>query len=347
MFRMTLFFVIAGFFGRLLLTRDGVKAFIGNRVRRILLPLIVFWFVVLPPIVVAWIWAAYKVYGDQMPPPDPREGPEWLPLPLTHLWFLYILVWMYAGSLVVCEIGSWIDRSGRWRERLDQVVARLIQSYVAAPLLAAPTCVSLILLKNWPAWFGIPTPDRSLVPELTPMIAFATAFGFGWMLQRQVSVLKIWERQWAVHLAFALVTTGLCFSLMGVKPFYAPIAEEWRKVMYAICYTLGIWEWTFATFGLALVYCSDNSPRRRYLADSSYWVYLMHLPVVFLLQVAIQDAPGHWAIKFSFVFGMSMLILLASYHWLVRPTWIGRWLNGRSYPRVPVVPVACESQAVT
>ncbi|MBK8542550.1 MAG: acyltransferase family protein [Caulobacteraceae bacterium] len=41
-FRMTVFFVLAGFFGRLLLERLGVGAFVMNRVKRIATPLVMF-----------------------------------------------------------------------------------------------------------------------------------------------------------------------------------------------------------------------------------------------------------------------------------------------------------------
>src|SRR6185295_12452682 len=43
MFRMTTFFVIAGFFARLLLERRGVRAFVRNRATRIVVPLVVGW----------------------------------------------------------------------------------------------------------------------------------------------------------------------------------------------------------------------------------------------------------------------------------------------------------------
>jgi peptidoglycan/LPS O-acetylase OafA/YrhL len=70
-----------------------------------------------------------------------------------------------------------------------------------------------------------------------------------------------------------------------------------------------------------------------YVADASYWIYLAHLPVVFFLQVAVQDAPLHWTIKFPFILIAAFGLLFVSYHYLVRPTWVGAVLNGRRYPR--------------
>src|SRR5258705_912793 len=42
-FRMATFFLIAGFFARMMLQRRGVRGFIVDRLRRIALPLVVFW----------------------------------------------------------------------------------------------------------------------------------------------------------------------------------------------------------------------------------------------------------------------------------------------------------------
>ncbi len=55
-FRMTAFFVIAGFFARLLVERRGVRAFVRNRTVRIVVPLVVGWIVVFPLIVAAMRW---------------------------------------------------------------------------------------------------------------------------------------------------------------------------------------------------------------------------------------------------------------------------------------------------
>ncbi|HET7132760.1 MAG TPA: ABC transporter ATP-binding protein, partial [Gammaproteobacteria bacterium] len=65
----------------------------------------------------------------------------------------------------------------------------------------------------------------------------------------------------------------------------------------------------------------------------SYWMYLAHLPIVFFLAAALATVPVHWAIKFPLILGVTVVVLLASYRYLVRHTWIGEILNGRRYPR--------------
>jgi hypothetical protein len=55
-FRMTTFFLIAGFFGRMLLHRGGVRAFVSNRSTRVVIPLVVGWIVFFPMIATALVW---------------------------------------------------------------------------------------------------------------------------------------------------------------------------------------------------------------------------------------------------------------------------------------------------
>jgi ABC-type multidrug transport system ATPase subunit len=71
----------------------------------------------------------------------------------------------------------------------------------------------------------------------------------------------------------------------------------------------------------------------RYTADASYWIYLVHMPIVVALQVMVGDLPWHWSLKFPLVLFVSLAVLFASYRYLVRPTFIGQVLNGRKYPR--------------
>ena len=70
----------------------------------------------------------------------------------------------------------------------------------------------------------------------------------------------------------------------------------------------------------------------RYVADASYWIYILHLPLVMLAQVWVQDWSGPWWAKLAGVsFGVFGVCLL-TYELLVRHSFMGKWLNGRRIP---------------
>ena len=56
----------------------------------------------------------------------------------------------------------------------------------------------------------------------------------------------------------------------------------------------------------------------RYVSDASYWIYIMHLPLVFLLQAAVITLQWHWSIKFALIMVVALPVLFASYHVMVR-----------------------------
>jgi glucans biosynthesis protein C len=71
---------------------------------------------------------------------------------------------------------------------------------------------------------------------------------------------------------------------------------------------------------------------RRYIADSSYWIYLVHLPLVLVLQAAVSRLDWPWELKFAAVLGVGFAIMFATYELLIRHTFVGAVLNGRRVP---------------
>jgi len=93
--------------------------------------------------------------------------------------------------------------------------------------------------------------------------------------------------------------------------------------------------------GAAVAWLSAPSARWRYLSDASYWMYLIHVPIVWGLQAWMLRWPLPWSIKYALILAISGVLLIASYHYLVRSTFLGKFLNGRKYPRsLPVMTVA-------
>jgi hypothetical protein len=92
-------------------------------------------------------------------------------------------------------------------------------------------------------------------------------------------------------------------------------------------------------------FLSEARPATRYLADASYWIYLMHMATIQFFITLLRPYDWHWSIKLAIMIGGSMLILLVSYHYLVRFTWIGAILNGRRHPRPQKAPPASPEPA--
>jgi ABC-type multidrug transport system ATPase subunit/peptidoglycan/LPS O-acetylase OafA/YrhL len=335
-FRMSLFFMVAGFFARMAFHRIGPRAFVKDRARRIVAPMMVGWLLLAPPTLALVILGFTKSFPDGLPAgmdaaTNSQEG-----FPLIHLWFLYYLCLLYGLALSIrAGFVAFVDPHGQVRARIDTVVRALLSNPLAPIVLGAPLCIALTSDPAWPLWFGIPAPDQGLLPQFKAIIGFGTAFGLGWLVQRQTSLLDLWRARWAGNLAVAACLSIVCLALAGRTPPPNSLAFDgppWARTVFALTYTASIWYWTFGLIGAAQRFGNSPSPLRRYLADSSYWVYLVHLPIVFGLQVLVMDWPLHWALKFPLIIATTLVLTLASYHYIVRSTFIGEILNGRKRP---------------
>lgn len=342
-FRMTTFFLMAGFFARMSFHRRGIGGFIKDRLQRIGLPLVIGWPIVFTAMVVVVIWASWFPNGG--PTPGMRNWPPVLPnFPLAHLWFLYVLLQLYAATLLLRSLLVRFDASDALRTVLDRLFARTVQSPLAPLVLAVPIGIAFSLDSRWAGAIGVRTPDQSLVTNAQAWIGFGTAFGIGWLLHRQLDLLRILERRWLWNLLLAVGLILTSFVLSGVMTSAPgapklPIRAETLRLIAAALYAPAIWISTFAFIGLALRFMSGFSPTRRYLADASYWLYLIHMPIVMALQVAVSQLDWPGPFKFAMILVAALLPMLVSYHLLVRFTLVGVVLNGRRVPR-EMAPVA-------
>ena len=237
--------------------------------------------------------------------------------PLVHLWFLYLLALFYLAFALV----------HRLLERLERHAAVLLQPW-AILVLAAPLCIGLYLHPYWIMWFGIPTPDRGFLPNLPAVLGYGAAFAFGWLVQRQPQALGLWERRWLPHLVVACACTALCLVQAGATPLLMPVPQGQLKLAYAASYSLGAWSWALALIGMALRFLGAYGSARRYLADASYWIYLVHLPLVVALQALVAQLAWPWALKFLLILAAAFVLMLGTYALFVRRTVVGAILNG-------------------
>lgn len=323
LFRMVLFMMLAGYFGRMVLQRRGAGSYVKDRALRIGLPTIAFYPLAVLPLGLLVI-LNMRVRGEGLPPDDPRPKPDWLPdlvLAPGHLWFLVLLLQCVLITVVLRAVA--LRLLGRDRgDRIAQRVGQVLSSPVGVVVLAVPYLITL--LRQDDVQGGITEP-LTILPELTPLIAYLSAFLGGWFLHARSGALQRITAQWPIQLAAATVLSvvGFVFSIVPVP-----------AVLHGAVMALAGWAWTFALVGLCLRFLNRESHVVRYLADASYWSYLLHLPIVVGLGILFADLNWPILVKLTLTCTITAAVLLLSYDLLVRCTWVGRWLNGRRHPRV-------------
>ena len=89
---------------------------------------------------------------------------------------------------------------------------------------------------------------------------------------------------------------------------------------------------SFGFIGLAESKFGTPNSMLRFVSDGSYWMYLIHLPIVTFITFSMFD----WAIpvlgKFAIAVVSTSIICLITYKCLVRHSPIGLLLNGKRYP---------------
>lgn len=341
LFRMTTFFLIAGLFAHMLLHRRGWRGFMIDRLKRIAGPLFGLWWVVFPAIVAVVIWSAWVQNGGAFPENAPPPPPLTLAtVPLTHLWFLWMLLVLYAGMLLLRLPFAMLDGQGAWGRCVDRGMGLLVIGPFAPLVLAAPVAAAFWFTPNWVAFGGIPTPDTGFIPNVTALVGYGTVFAFGFLLDRRRDLLGRIAGMWLPFTVMALGTgAGAMMLSGGPVPSTAPIEEGSMKLMTACVHAAAMLTSTFAVTALTLKFLSGASAIRRFVADASYWIYIIHLPLVMAGQVLMLNAPLPWWGKMAVIVVGTTAIGLVTYKLLVRHTFLGTGLNGRRVPwrRRPVV----------
>lgn len=334
-FRMPLFFLIAGFFSYRVFIQGDVSSFLKSRLMRLVAPFILGWLLLRPLMLSAWTMGAESMRGEVnigdalLAGLDAFNGAAGGLFIGTHLWFLYYLILISISVIAVCCIinlhAPIKDRVGRF---IDSGISWICGSYLAIFMTIVPTAACLWFMTHW----GIDTPDKSLSPVPSVTFLYAMFFTFGWLLSRQpklldtLSIVTIW-RVFLCALSIIAAVILSRFEAQLAHPDYMLI-----KLSFVVSYAAMMWSLIAITIGLAKRLFNRPSKTIRYVADASYWLYLIHLPMVIVLQVTVAELAFPWWLKLISICASTLLFSLLAYDIMIRPTWVGAMLNGKRKP---------------
>jgi glucans biosynthesis protein C len=329
-FRMQAFFLMSGYFAHLLFTRRGWYGFMMNRAKRLLLPFVIFW----PLLYFATLnlWIAGIQYHQQLTYEEAfKKLPAYMVwsngFPLMHLWFLYFLILFCAGVILLRPVFvNWMDRKNVIRRKCDQMLSSIAKKWWGGILLG---CVMIAPMLGMTDWFGVDTSASGLFPRIAPFVVYGMYFTLGWFIYRQPFILQ-YIQKYRIHnlvLGLTLIMTLIAINLLFADPASgdAPLILLLLNSLYAIASMTTV----FGFLGYMQHWFAAENRTVRYLSDSSYWGYLIHLPVMAAFQILVANYDWFWGIKLLIIFLPSISIIILSYHLGVRKTWIGRLLNGK------------------
>jgi|GEM_PF-895788 len=219
-FRMQLFFVIAGFFARLVCQKRGLKAFARNRFSRIVLPFVIGWLILYPLLITTWMWGMNDAGQIDLPVSPWLVGIGFVLSPsilvprsdggtfgLAHLWFLYYLLIIYV--LVFCVRGMLHP----WTKRVSGLGDRLFRILTRNPLGALGFALLLTPIMGAMTTWAVDTPAFSYVPQPMVVALYGAFFVFGWFLHRHAEQLGTLFHQWRLYLIGGLLVSLGTFAI--------------------------------------------------------------------------------------------------------------------------------------
>ena len=325
LFIMPLFLVLAGFFAWRTLKQRGPRSLFRGRARRLLVPLLFGAVVILPLDLYCWVgsWVAEGLVSPvklKSLKVDPPLGENlW---GLSHLWFL-----QYLFLYITCLTGlALLTRRYPWIKGFQpDLKTSLILTVVAS---------SAVLYFEPQVVWGF---QHSFLPVPAKWLYSGIFFTLGLLLAiHDPKLMQV--RQWATRLSAPALMTGMAALLMGRWQLaqWASSTDPTQQassmlagVLLATLTAVAALLTTLFLIGISVKKISRIPNSVGYLAAASFWVYIVHHPLLGLTQLDLKLLLPDTTplLKTTFSFAIASGVSLLTYEGLVRRSRLGQLLG--------------------
>ena len=365
LFRMQLFFLMAGFFAQLVIERKSYGHFVSDRFKRIFIPFVV-GIIIIIPVFRLLMNGSGNYYNKEFDGMNFLErfrseflfksldGVPGVNDGLIHYWFIYYLLILYTAHFLLRSVFVYFgNKKIPGVDALLRIGLGTRWGFLALGLLSFPFQYLLVNISFGPSGFNVPLIDlafyfvfylfgtalyvnRHLLANMAQNAWFLIAISVPFIFFVSAPTDRI-------ELAAPVITditTWTIFDNSTVR-FALPVlhAEGFfhggiDKVVVAFIRASLCWTLCIGFIGLAHRYLKKPRPAIRYLADSAYWVYFIHLPITFKLSyIAQQIEWGSALFKSYVVLVVSTVIIYWLYNTFIRYGWLGDFFMGRRKSR--------------
>ena len=366
LFRMQLFFLMAGFFAQLVIERKSYGHFVGDRFKRIFIPFVAGILVIIPVgslLLFNGSGSYYNNIFDGMKFSEQfrsvflfktLDGVPGVDEQLWHYLFIYYLLILYVIHFLFRSVVLYFGiKKIPGVDALLRIGLGTRWGFLALGLLSFSFQYLLVNILFLPSGFNVPLIDLAfyfvfylfgtalyvnrhllanmaqnawfLIAISVPFIFFVSApserIGMAAPVITDITTWTLFENSTASFALPVLHFEG--FFHGGIDKVVVTFIRA------SLCWTLCI-----GFIGLAHRYIKNPRPAVRYLADSAYWVYFIHLPITVKLSfIAQQINFGSSLFKSYVVLVVSTVIIYWSYNTFIRYGWLGDFFMGRRKSR--------------
>lgn len=304
--RMPLLFMISGAGVYWSLGKRSAETFMGDRIRRILLPLVFGMLVVVPP----------QIYVERLVQGHTYTYAEFYRHVLTfqfypkgdfgwhHLWYLgYIFLYSLLG------LPLWLLLKKPGGQRFSKQLAQVLSH----PFLLIALPVAWLLLADL---LNLPENERNLSNDWKTHFRYFTLFACGYVLCNQP---QFWHTISRYRVFLLGLASGLTLVLLI---FYWRNWHEFKgleAIGFTVFRTANYWVWLLAIFSYGHRFLNFNNSFLKYASQAVYPYYILHQTLIVIGNYFLASLDWAWQLKFLLLvvttFGGCFLI----YHFLIRP----------------------------
>lgn len=317
--RLPLLFFVSGLGINLSLKSRTLASFYGERFRRLFVPLLFAMFFLIPiqPYfeflqkgkISPGYWPFYQQVWDLKVYPDG-------PLTWSHMWFVVYLIAFILVLFPLFLLG---------RQKWVMEKRKQIEHHLGNPLLFALATLPIIGIIYQ---LSLEYPENgSLTEDWFAFTMFITMLAYGYLVGASHAF-------WNQAATYKWITggTALISGLILYFTYWTPIptftVKDNRFLFYCVLNGIHIWSMILFWCGMAKHYLDKPSPILRYLNEAVYPYFIIHQTIMVAFGYYIVQWQMPLIVKCILLITLSILMMMATYHLVIRKTKLTRFLFG-------------------